>query len=334
MAKLNLLAIIAKAEGKLSSRARTNAKSVSLALESHGDRVGLDQPHRLVLFLGQVSHESQGFTYDREVWGLTPAQKRYDTRTDLGNTAAIDGDGFLFRGRTAIQITGAFNTAEFRDWCRVLMSGASLSVPDFVKDPDAMLTDPWEGLGPIWYWDTRRLNRYADSGDIEMVTKRINGGLNGYQDRITRTVRYALVMLGRDRDDVRGFQKLAGLNVDGVAGPKTRAALHKALVALTASPLRSSDTRTAPVVEEISVEKPVVPKTVDEVVEKTTKQGGWLSGIGGALTGALSAVLGADWQTVAAIIGGGIVIAVLVLAAGPLIVSRINKIRAAMGVEA
>ena len=43
-----------------------------------------------------------------------------------------------------------------------------LNPPGFEKNPDAMLTDPWEGLGPIWYWSTRDLNRYADEGDIEM----------------------------------------------------------------------------------------------------------------------------------------------------------------------
>src|SRR5690606_15801790 len=126
------------------------------------------------------------FRYDREVWGPTPAQARYEDRADLGHSAAVDGEAFMFRGRTGIQITGRHNTVNFRDWCRRVIGG---NVPDFEKNPDAMLTDPWEGLGPIWYWDVgnperKSLNRYADRGDIEMITRRVNGGLNGYADRL------------------------------------------------------------------------------------------------------------------------------------------------------
>lgn len=321
-----LLALINKAEGKLSSRARTNARSMAVALAAYGDRHGLDQPHRLVLYLGQISHESMGFTYDREVWGPTPAQKRYDTRTDLGNTPERDGDGRKYAGHTAMQITGKANTRAFRDWCRQIDPAA----PDFVASPELMNTDPWEGLGPIWYWDSRKLNRYADTGDIEMITKRINGGLNGYQDRIDRTVHYGLVLMGRSPTDIKGFQKSAGLAVDGVAGPRTRAALHKALLALTEQPRRSDDVQTAPVVEQTTVEKPVVPQSVDEAVQKTSRQGGWLSGIGGVIGSGMTAILGADWQTVAVIGGVGIGIAVLALAAGPVIVARIRAIRQAV----
>lgn len=325
MTGINLLATINRAEGNLTSAARANARSVVAALDVYGARTGLDQPHRLVPYLGQISHESMGFVYDREVWGPTPAQKRYEGRKDLGNTRK--GDGRKFSGHGPIQVTGRANHAGFRDWCR---KNIDPSAPDFEESPDMINTDPWEGLTGIWYWSTRDLNRYADFGDIEMITKRINGGLNGYQDRIDRTVRYGLVLLGRDPGDVRGFQKTAGLAVDGVAGPQTRAALHKALVALTRADVRAKGTRSAPVIEETTVEKPVVPQSVDEAVQKTSKQGGWLSGLGAALGTGLSAVLGADWQTVAVIGASGLGIAVLALAAGPLIVSRIKAIRSAV----
>ncbi|MCV2877625.1 peptidoglycan-binding protein [Sedimentimonas flavescens] len=202
-----------------------NACSVMVSVNKYGGRIGLNYRHRLAHFMAQIMHESGMFKYDKEVWGPTKAQERYDTRTDLGNTPEKDGDGKKYLGRTGIQITGKENTRAFRDWCRSI----GLNPPDFVNDPDAMLADPWEGLGPIWYWSTRDLNRYADQNNIEMVTRRINGGLNGFDDRVRLYTRAALVLAGYMPDDVKGFQRAHGLLVDGIAGPKTRDALHDEL---------------------------------------------------------------------------------------------------------
>ena len=226
---------IAKAARKVPDRA--NANALIVALNQYGERYGLLVPHRLAQFLAQVMHESGEFRYDREVWGPTPAQQRYEDRADLGHSKAVDGEAFMFRGRTGIQITGRANTVAFHDWCLATIGG---NVPDFERNPDAMLTDPWEGLGPIWYWDSRKLNRYADTGDIEMITRRVNGGLNGYADRLALYDRVALVFLGYGPTEVRTFQtraKAQGLyagDVDGLSGPKTRSAMHKALAFLNA----------------------------------------------------------------------------------------------------
>ena len=208
-----------------------NMIAMVAGLASRGASVGLYQPQRLARYLGQTCHESAGWTYDRELWGNTPAQVRYDTRTDLGNTAAADGDGFLYRGRTGIQITGKANYAAFRDWCRA----QSLTPPDFAASPDLVLSDPWEGLGPIWYWATHRrlgrsLNDLADAGDDEGVTRAINGGTNGLADRLACTLRAGLELVGAET--VRAFQQRHALAADGVAGPITRGVLHKALTAL------------------------------------------------------------------------------------------------------
>lgn len=216
------------AEGTLSVIAgrpvNSNMKSVIAGLKRAGVGSGLNRPHRLAQFLAQVSHESGGFRYDSEIWGNTAAQKRYDTRTDLGNTAAADGDGFLYRGRGPIQITGRANYREFTAWARALDPQA----PDFVANPDAVLTDPWEGLGPIWFWDSRDLNRYADNGDLLTITKRINGGTNGLADRQAQYARAGLVLLGFAT--TKQFQDHVGLKVDGIAGPATRAAIHAELL--------------------------------------------------------------------------------------------------------
>ncbi|EFO32144.1 gene 10 protein [Roseibium sp. TrichSKD4] len=218
-------------EGKrFTKKQEANARSVLMALDVYGDHVGLEVPHRLAQYLAQISHESGGYHHDREIWGPTPAQKRYDTRTDLGNTPECDGDGLKYRGHTAIQITGKANTRQYRDWCRAKIDP---NAPDFVADPELMNTDPWEGLGPLWYWDTRKLNRFADRGDIKTITKRINGGYNGFKDRKRRYVRTALVLLDFDPTNIKGFQEASALLVDGIAGPKTLAALHRALVKLT-----------------------------------------------------------------------------------------------------
>lgn len=298
-----------------------NLKSVAVALGRHGAALGLDQPHRLVQFLTQLAHESAWFRYDREIWGPTPAQKRYDTRTDLGNTAAVDGDGKLYMGRTGIQITGKANYREFTAWCRKLDPAA----PDFVKHPELVNTDPWEGLGPLWYWDTRRLNRYADQGDVENITRKINGGLNGYADRLSCLERLSLVRLGYKPADIKGFQKASGLVVDGLSGPKTRAALHQALVRLTAAPARALAVAAAPVVEEKPVA--VAPEAIDKPVTQTS--GFWerlvtlvgLSGIGGA------SWLG-DWKVILALSGVLIVVALLGLLLHARIVSAVRAIKA------
>jgi len=193
------------------------------------DHSCLQNPWEFVPFAGQTCLESMGWTYDREIWGNTPAQIRYDTRTDLGNTAAVDGDGYLYRGRTGIQITGKANTTYFRDWCKSRFS----DVPDFVTEPDKMNTDPWEGLGPIWYWETHKylgysLSWWASKGDNEAITKAINGGLNGYKERISFTLKTALLVLGSP--SVSAFQIKAGLiPVDGIAGPSTWRAIYATL---------------------------------------------------------------------------------------------------------
>ena len=204
-----------------------NAKSALLGLETYGfSKLGLNRPHRLAQYLAQIMHESARFRHDRELWGPTPAQKRYDTRTDLGNTAAADGDGKKYMGRTAGQITGKANYAEFTRWARKI----DHTSPDFVKDPDAINTDPWEGLGFIWFWEARGLNGPSDAGDVHRVTRIVNGGYNGIDDRLELYARAALVLLGYHSSDVMRFQMDNGLKVDGVAGPATRAVLHRSLV--------------------------------------------------------------------------------------------------------
>lgn len=207
------------------------------------------KPHQFAHVLAQVMHESAGLVHDREIWGPTEAQRRYEGRKDLGNTQP--GDGSKYRGYGPIQVTGRANTTEFYNWCR----NRGLNPPNFVDQPQRIAEAPWAGWSVVWYWDTRKLNQYADANDIEMVTRRVNGGLNGYADRLSYYDRAALVLLGFGPTEIRAFQSayMGKDQIDGISGPRTRAALHKELVKRG----DAKGTRTAPVVAAPpSLEKP------------------------------------------------------------------------------
>ena len=133
----------------------------------------IDSELRICHFLAQVLHESSAFRYTAEIWGNTPEQKRYDTRTDLGNSAEEDGDGYLYRGRGWIQLTGKDN---------YIQAGKAFN-QDFVANPDLVQQYPWAALVSGWYWDSRQLNQYADTDDVMTITRKVNGGYNGIDDR-------------------------------------------------------------------------------------------------------------------------------------------------------
>ena len=135
---------------------------------------GILQPQRRAMWLAQIGHESGGFVYTREIWGPTPAQIRYEGRKDLGNTQS--GDGKRFMGRGLIQTTGRANYKT---------TGDALGV-DLVAYPEMLESDELAARSAAWFWQRHNLNDYADAGDIEGCTRRINGGLNGLEDRKRR----------------------------------------------------------------------------------------------------------------------------------------------------
>ena len=184
----------------------------------------LNEPAVFVQFMAQVMHESGGLRYVREIWGPTKAQARYEGRKDLGNVKA--GDGKRYMGRDVIQITGRANYRALSKWAGF----------DFEAKPEALEAKEWLGIGAIWYFLQARpkLIQYCRDGNIEMVTRQVNGGLNGYADRLKWYDDAALKILGFG--SIRAFQENAGLVVDGISGPKTRAAMHKALSAVKVTP--------------------------------------------------------------------------------------------------
>lgn len=122
---------------------------------------------RLAHFMAQLAHESGGFRYMEEL----ASGKAYEGRADLGNTSS--GDGIRFKGRGPIQITGRANYRAF---------GRRIGI-DIERHP-TLAAIPSIGLHlALEYWKDRSLNMLADANDIEGITRRINGGLNGLADR-------------------------------------------------------------------------------------------------------------------------------------------------------
>lgn len=139
----------------------------------------LDNEQRLAHFMAQLIHESGSFRYMEEIASGT----KYEGRADLGNTQP--GDGVRFKGRGPIQITGRANYRRF---------GRIIGI-DIERHPEIAAL-PSIGLQlACAYWTDRGLNTFADRDDIIGITKRINGGLNGFDDRKAALVKMKALML-------------------------------------------------------------------------------------------------------------------------------------------
>lgn len=272
---------ISKGNAKLSL-----VNSLADAINTHGPVFGLNFPHRLAQFLAQVGQESGHFRHDREIWGPTKAQRRYEGREDLGNV--YPGDGSKFRGYGPIQLTGRNNVTNFYHWC----VAQGFKPPNFIENPELIATGIWAGLSAFWYWSAgnpthKSLNVLADANNIEMITKRVNGGLTHYAERLEYYDRAALVLLGYGPTEITRFQK-ASKNYtgqhDGESGPKTRAALHLDLVALSKGSEAATCATASPVVVVEEKRVAVTPKSLEKEWWKSKEviapilTGGGLSG--------------------------------------------------------
>jgi putative chitinase len=127
----------------------------------------INTPLREAHFLAQVAHESDRFNALEEY----ASGEDYENREDLGNT--YEGDGVRFKGRGLIQITGRANYGD----CGKALGVDLVSNPTRLADPDLACRSAG------WYWDTRELNGDADRDDVRTITRVINGGYNGLEDR-------------------------------------------------------------------------------------------------------------------------------------------------------
>src|SRR5688572_13364423 len=138
----------------------------------------IDSPARTAAFLAQLAHESGQFRFMEEIWGPTAAQRRYEPVSTLASTLGNSqtGDGFRFKGRGPIQITGRANYKRFGDLLGL----------DLVGEPQrAALPEVAFRIAAL-FWSKKGLNELADQVTPEAfkeITRRINGGFNGLADR-------------------------------------------------------------------------------------------------------------------------------------------------------
>lgn len=150
------------------------------------EQFGINNLLRTAAFIAQLAHESGELNFMEEIWGPTPAQKRYEPPSDLakklGNTQP--GDGKRFKGRGPIQLTGRANYQRFGDLLGIDLVGQ----PELAARPEVAFKTA--GL----YWQRRGLNELADAENFTEITRRINGGQNGAPERVRFYERAKLVL--------------------------------------------------------------------------------------------------------------------------------------------
>jgi len=233
----------------------------------------INTPNRISGFLAQCGHESGGWRVFSENLnygekGLNTTFPKYFKNAGrnaaeyvrkpekianvvyanrMGNDDIASGDGWRYRGRGPIQLTGKANYEAF----------ANEMCMNVLKNPDLVATDKNVAImSAIWFWNKNKLNRFADSKDLKGMTKTINGGYNGLEDRIScynSTIKvfgddvctfsdnadldddsideendtFMVLRRGSRGDGVKEIQKELGLNPDGIFGIGTEKALKK-----------------------------------------------------------------------------------------------------------
>jgi putative chitinase len=174
------------------------------------ERFNIRTPRQQAAFIGQCGHECGNFRVLEEnlnyraetLMKLWPRRfptlefaKQFERNPKkiantvyanrMGNRDEASGDGYRFRGRGCIQLTGSANYYH---------AGKALGV-DFIMQPDLVATPQYAALTAGYFWDTQKLNALAESGNNLALTKKINGGTIGLNDRILHT-NQALALMG------------------------------------------------------------------------------------------------------------------------------------------
>ncbi len=208
----------------------------------------INTPERIAAFISQCGHESAGWrkfeenlNYSAKSLNLVfpkyfirmgRSAEHYARKPEqianvvysnrMGNGPEYTGDGWKFRGRGPIQLTGRNNYRNFSTF---------ISKPEILDNPDIVSDNISIGLlAAVWFWIMNGLNELADTGDVKIVTRRINGGTHGLEDRINRyneciDILKASLKLGSSGDSVKEMQKKLNLVADGDFGPKTENAV-------------------------------------------------------------------------------------------------------------
>jgi len=138
--------------------------NTAVAFNKYADAYGINTPLRKAHFLAQLAHESAHFNTTVEYGGPS---KRYAP----------------WYGRGLIQTTWEENYQDLYEWC---VKNGFEDAPEFFtrSGREEVAKFPWAFICAIWYWETRKLNVLADDDNIRAITKKINGGYNGLEDRI------------------------------------------------------------------------------------------------------------------------------------------------------
>jgi putative chitinase len=172
------------------------------ALNEVFERFNISTPRQQAAFIAQCGHECGSFKIlEENLFYKTPTlmrlwPKRFPTlevanayagnpkkianmvyASRMGNRDESSGDGYRFRGRGCIQLTGHTN---------YFHAGKALGI-DFVADPDLVATPKYAALTAGWFWSTHKCNELAEAADWIALTKRINGGVIGLDDRVKHT---------------------------------------------------------------------------------------------------------------------------------------------------
>ena len=161
------------------------------------EKYQINSPIRQLVFLAQIGHENGGLYYTEEI----ASGVAYEGRRDLGNTQS--GDGKKFKGRGLIQITGRYNYTKLSEAFGVdlIANPKLLGGLNVKKCTEEQLK--YAALSAGWFWNREKLNDIADLIDINKrlsagssnrnnfikITRKINGGENGLQDRLSRYVK-------------------------------------------------------------------------------------------------------------------------------------------------
>ena len=169
------------------------------------ERYGLTTKLRIAHFMAQIEHESglkpiaENLNYSAQ--GLMQTFSKYFTTNEsllfarkpekianrvyanrMGNGDEASGEGWKYRGRGFIQITGKINYFQ-------LANDTDL---DCLKNPDLLLQEANAMISALWFWNKAGLNKLADKNDIKGITKRVNGGFNGLEHRTELLKKYLL----------------------------------------------------------------------------------------------------------------------------------------------
>lgn len=185
---------------KLINATPERKQELCAALEEAFSKFQINTPQRKAHFLAQILHESAHLStfeeslYYRWTTLMKVFKKYFPTETSarsyekqpqkianrvyanrMGNGNEASGDGWKYRGRGSLQITG-------KDNYRAVSKGIGV---DFVSNPDPLKSDKYAILSAGWWWKNRGLNELADisKDDVTAITKKVNGGINGLRER-------------------------------------------------------------------------------------------------------------------------------------------------------